>query len=647
MPRPRLSAAAIVAACAAWIGPLAHAEAAHVDNFVLLDQQGAAHELYYLKDAAAIVLLVHGNGCPVVRGSIATYEKIRDAYAARGVEFLLINSNLQDDRASIAREAVDYGVDLPILDDETQLVGESLGLVRTGEVLVIDPTTWQVVYRGPIDDRIDFGRSKPAATAHYLTDALDALLGGRAIDVAKRDAVGCLINFPDRTADAASYSATIAPLLDRHCVACHHPGGIGPWAMTSYEMVRGFAPMIREVVRTKRMPPWHADPHVGVFDGDRSLSIAETRTLVQWIEAGAPRGDGPDPLATNARSFPDWPLGEPDLVLTLPPFDVPADGVVDYRYPFVPNPLDRDVWVRAATIAPGDRAVVHHALAGSVIAPPAEDDLDAVFDNYLIGYAPGAESIVYPGDTGVFVPKGGAFTFQMHYTPVGRPVRDVSRMALYFADVPPPHVMRHHVVLDPTIQIAPNDPAYADSAYLEFDHDAILYSVFPHAHYRGRSASFAVQYPDGRRELLLSVPRYDFNWQREYRFTRPVEVPAGARLVYTSVYDNSARNPGNPDPSRTVPWGLQSWDEMLYGAIMFRWRDERSDAPFHDPGRLGLRQMYGFVDADMNGRLELDEMPDRMHAAFEPRFAQADRNGDGGIDVDEYVGATAQRVGRR
>jgi hypothetical protein len=364
---------------------------------------------------------------------------------------------------------------------------------------------------------------------------------------------------------------------------------------------------------------------------------------VHWVEAGAPRGGGADPLVQQTRSWTEWPLGKPDLVVTLPAIDVPATGVVDYQYPWVANPLDHDVWVRAATITPGDRAVVHHALAGSVAAPPKEDDLDAVFDNYLIGYAPGAESIEYPDETGVFLPKGGAFTFQLHYTPVGRAVRDVSRMALYFSDKPPTHVMRHHVVLDPTIQIAPNDPAYADSAYLEFDHDAVLYSLFPHAHYRGRSAQFTLIYPDGRHELLLSVPRYDFNWQREYRLTRPLSVPAGARLVYTGVYDNSARNPGNPDPNRTVPWGLQSWDEMLYGAIMFRWAGERSNAQFHDPRRLGLRQMYGFMDRDMNGRLELDEMPARMRKNFEPDFASVDRNADGGLDVDEYITAMQQR----
>ncbi len=622
---------------------------ARVDDFVLLDQAGKAHQLYYLKDAPAIVLLVQGNGCPIVRNALPALKAVRDVYATKGVEFLMINSNLQDDRASIAKEAAEFDIDLPILDDETQLIGESLGLVRTAEAIVIDPSSWQIVYRGPINDQQTYERMKPAPTENYLVDSLDAAIANEPINPAQRDALGCLINFPQRASDHAdiSYATTIAPLLERACVECHRTGGIGPWAMTDYTMVRGFAPMMREVLRTQRMPPWHADPHVGTFQGDRSLSTSEKQTLVHWIEAGAPRGEGADPLAEASRTWSEWPLGKPDLVVTLPAFEVPASGVVDYQYPWVVNPLDRDVWVRATTIAPGDRAVVHHALAGSVTAPPAEDDLDAVFDNYLIGYAPGAESIEYPDGTGIFVPKGGAFTFQMHYTPVGRAATDVTRMAMYFSDEPPPRVMRHHVLLDPSIQIAPNDAAYTDSAYLQLDHDAVLYSMFPHAHYRGRSAKFTVVYPDGREDLLLSVPRYDFNWQREYRFTTPVSLPAGARLIYTGVFDNSKRNPGNPDPSRTVPWGLQSWDEMLYGAIMFRWADERSDAQFHDGRRLGLRQMYGFMDRDMNGLLELAEMPPRMRKNFEPNIDQIDVNRDGGIDIEEYIGAMRQRVSAR
>ena len=273
-----------------------------VDNFRLLDHKGASHELYYLSDAKAVVLMTYGNGCNIVRNTLPELKQLRERFAERGVEFLLIDPNLQDRRDAVAKEAAEFNVDFPILVDDTQLIGESLAVTRTAEVFVIDPKTWKLVYRGPVDDQLAYGAQKPA-TKHYLADALDAMLAGKAVAVKTADAVGCLVNLPERDQREAhariSYSEQIAPLLTTRCVTCHRNGGVAPWAMTGYDMVRGFAPMIREVVRTKRMPPWHADPHYGSFVGERSMSIEETRTLVHWIEAGAPRGTGPDPLASN------------------------------------------------------------------------------------------------------------------------------------------------------------------------------------------------------------------------------------------------------------------------------------------------------------------------------------------------------------
>jgi hypothetical protein len=339
----------------------------------------------------------------------------------------------------------------------------------------------------------------------------------------------------------------------------------------------------------------------------------------------------------------DWPLGEPDLIVTLPAFEVPATGVVDYQYPFVENPLDRDVWIEAAAIAPGDRTVVHHVLAGHSATVPREGGEPSVFENYLHGYAPGTEFGEYPDDTGVLVKQGGAFVFQVHYTPVGKASTDVTRLGLYFHDEPPVRILRNNVVVNPLLEIPAGAARHEETAYLAFDKDAILYSLFPHAHYRGASSRFTLQYPDGSERLLLSVPKYDFNWQRGYRFVEPLEIPAGSRLVHATVYDNSAQNPANPDPARTVPWGLQSWDEMLYGAISFRWKDETVQAPIHDSRLARLQQMFGYSDRDMDGALSLDEMSDQMRERFEPDFARFDRDGDGGLNIAEYRAAVRER----
>jgi peroxiredoxin len=615
-----------------------------VDNFRLLDQHRQSHELHYYDDASAIVLMVHMNGCPIVRNLITDFRAVRDAYADRGVEFMMINPSLQDTRQAILEEAEAFGIDLPVLVDETQLVGEALGVERSAEVFVIDPADWTIAYRGPLNDRVGYETQKREAEEHYLADALDSLLAGEPVAEPRRDALGCIIHFPERERRAEhaeiSYSETIAPLLEKRCVVCHRPGGIGPWAMTGYEMVRGFAPMIREVVRTRRMPPWEVATDYPPIHPSRALTTDEKRTLVHWIEAGAPRGDGPDPLAEVTPVPAGWPLGEPDLVVSAPAFTVPATGVVDYQFPAVPNPLDRDVWVRAVSVRPGNAKVVHHVLVGTTeqVIPEGDDRrLEAVFQNYLIGYAPGAESHVYPENTGVLVRKGGQIHLQMHYTTYGREVTDETQVALYFHDTPPDYHLRQQVVVGGDLEIPPGAARHVETAYFEFDRAAEIYSLFPHAHYRGAATGFDLVYPDGRRQPLLHVPRYDFNWQHSYTLAEPVTVPAGTRIVHSTVYDNSARNPANPDPERTVTWGLQSWDEMLYGGFFFRWTEGTAENPVHDELAFRIGQFFGGWDDDFDGVLRTAEMPDDLRQAFDGgRLDPFNADGDDGLTPEEY-----------
>ena len=651
--------------------------AQHVDNFTLLDQNGKSHKLYYLSDKKAVVVMVQGNGCPITRAAWGALKEVRAEYAGKGIEFLMLNSNQQDDRASIQTEAKEFGYDIPIMVDTTQLIGESLGVTRTAEVFVIDPKTWNVVYRGPIDDRLTYERQRATAKELYLTDALNNVLAGKPTQVARRDSPGCIVNFPERERSAAiSYSKTIAPMLEKNCVACHQQGGIGPWAMDSYQKVRGFAPMIREVVRTQRMAPWHADPAVGKWVGDRHLSTEDAVTLVHWVEAGAPRGDGPDPLAAPRPPASEWVLGKPDLIVSLPAYDVPATGTVAYRYATVTNPLDKPVWVRAAAVVPGARAVVHHVLtgyssgnAGGGLAQLLGGGLGgglggagglagrggraggganaannaavgiSVFESSLAGYAPGMEPVAFPADTGVLVEPGGSFVFQVHYTPNGKAVSDVTKLGLYFFDKPPRQIMRNVVAINPLISIPPGDAAHEESAYIPFDKPAVVYGLFPHAHYRGTSSKFEIQYPDGRVELLLSVPRYDFNWQREYTLATPLQVPAGSKIIHTTVYDNSPQNPGNPDATKQVTFGEQSWEEMLYGGIRFRWRDETVDHIIHDQSAVRMQQMFGYLDRNRDGGLQADELPGMLQRFIGPQIGLLDADHDGKLSVTELQGA--------
>ena len=615
-----------------------------VDNFRLLDQDLQSHELYYYSDAAAIVLMVQMNGCPVVRNLLTDLQALQADYAEQGVEFAMINPSLQDTRASIRQEAEDFGIEMPILIDETQLIGEALEIDRSGEVLVIDPRTWTVAYRGPLNDRVGYEIQRNNASERYVADALDQVLAGEPVEQPRRRTQGCIINFPERQRKDAhaqiSYAETIAPILKERCVTCHSPGGIGPWAMTRYEMVRGFAPMIREVVRTRRMPPWEVATNYPPLHGNRALSPGEKRTLVHWIEAGAPRGDGPDPLTEVESISEEWELGEPDLILTSPPFTVPATGVVDYQFPAIANPLDRDAWVRAVSIHPGNRKVVHHVLIGTSeeVIPEGDDRrFNAVFGNYLWGYAPGADYYEYPEGAGVLVRQGGQIHLQMHYTTYGRETVDETRIALYFHDEPPKHHLRQQVVMGTDLQIPAGEPRHRERGYFEFEREAEIYSLFPHAHFRGVSTGFDLVYPDGRREGLLQVPRYDFNWQHTYTLAEPVTVPAGTRIVHTTVYDNSERNPANPDPEKNVTWGLQSWDEMLYGGFFFRWTEGTAENPVHDQLAFDIAQFFGGWDDDFDGVLQPAEMPGRIREAFEGgQLDPFNADGDGALSPGEY-----------
>ena len=535
-----------------------------VDDFRLNDQNGLSHELYYLSDMKAVVLLAAGNDCAGSRTAAKAVDALRTRYQAQGVEFLAIDSNLKDTPESIAKETQADGTGLPVLTDELQLIGESLGFAHNGEVLIVNPQNWKVMYHGAAEK----------GGNHYVAAALDATLAGAPVKVNHTDAAGCDIVMPEREQRNAhaqiSYEKTIAPMLSEHCVACHRDGGIAPWQMSSYDLVRGFSPMIREVVRTKRMPPWHADPHYGVFSNDRSLTAEETKTLVHWIEAGSPRGGGADPLTAVKKDWPVWALGTPDLVVNLPKFDVPATGVIPYQMWTVDNPLDHDVWVRAVDFLPGARSNLHHIIAtiGGEMAPGDKRDNT---DGSLADYVPGSEPLQIPPESGILLKKGAKFGFQAHYTVNGKPVTDVTQMGLYFMDKPPQYHYRAAIMANPRIKIPANTKAYTNDAVYKFDREVLVYSLHPHAHFRGAAAEFVAQYPDGHEEVLLNVPRYEFNWQTTYVLKAPIVLPAGTAVKYSMTYDNSTQNKANPDPNRVVPWGQQTWDEMLFGVIRFRY----------------------------------------------------------------------------
>jgi mono/diheme cytochrome c family protein len=598
---------------------------ARVDNFRLVTADGYAKELYRYKDAPAIVLVMGGAGHMDKVGP--ELAKLEAGYAAKGVEIFVVNSNPKDTREAMLADATKYGFKSPILQDDLQLVGGQIGATTVGQSFVVDPKTMKIAYTGPIS-----------------SEAVDAVLAGKAPAVAQVAVKGTAISFPDRAparkAEFAkiSYSQTIAPLIEEKCIACHQQGGIAPFGFDGYEKVKTFAPMIREAVRTDRMPPWDPDPHVATFADDKSLSGEQIKTLINWIEAGAPRGEGDDRLANVKHVAPDWPLGKPDLIVDIPKFTVPATGYVDYQYPTVPNPLKEGKWLKAATAKVSQRQAVHHILSGVI----ADGQTQKGMQNWgggVGGYTVGMESVVAPKGIGSWIPAGGEFAYQMHYTPFGKEAVSAEQIGLYFYKdgEKPDLIMREMPLVNQFIRIPANDPAHKETAYFNFPKDAILHTVVVHAHYRGTYSKLEILYPTGKRETILNVPFYDFNWQRQYEFAKPIDIPAGSKVIATYIYDNSKRNPANPDPNKEIVWGDQSFEEMFYTSMRYRWKDETVEKQTNYDQLLNKTRLMGMMDSNLDDKLQKNELRDQFAqlAAAPGAFEMADANKDGGIDQGE------------
>ena len=544
------------------------AATAAVPNFRLLDYRGDSHELYRMRDHKWIVLFVGGNGCPIVRHSIPELKRLRERFEPQGAAFLLINANAEDTRAEVAAEAREFGIEFPILLDPSQTVARALDLRRTAEALVIETGTWKVLYRGVVDDRLDYGQQKPAATRSPLSDALASAVAGEPVKVSRTPVKGCAVSF-DAPA-APNYAKDIAPILAARCVECHSRGNVAPFAFDRYEKVRGHAGTIQDVLLEDRMPPWHADPNHGAFANNRALSTREKALLSAWIAAGAPRGDGTDPLPTaQPDPTPAWPLGKPDQIIALPETaQIAATGLVPYQIFTVTSPVAEDTWLRGVSIRPGNAKVVHHCLV-FIRYPEALRHLEPRQDDgasgFFAGYVPGTEAVFFPSGTGKFLPKGAQFVFQLHDTTTGKEETDRTEMALYFAPGKPERELITGAAATAEFEIPPGARAHPVRAEFTFERESVLHEFCPHMHLRGAQFAYTAEYPDGRHETLLSVPRYDFNWQTLYRLKTPLRVPAGTRLVCTGAYDNSADNPANPDPSATVRFGEQTADEMFIG----------------------------------------------------------------------------------
>ncbi|PCH62023.1 MAG: hypothetical protein COC19_03455 [SAR86 cluster bacterium] len=542
-------------------------EQPRVGDFSLLDQAGYFHHMSWYNNNKAIVFMVQANYDSAVATAMPAFTALHDKYADQQVKFFLINPMGRNNRSDVQEEMDRLGVSLEVLMDDAQLIAEALNITHTSQALIYDPATFRLQYSGPVGTELE--------------QSLVAVLAGEVVAL-QLPVSGEAIIYPAQLAheqSQPSYVSDIAPIIADNCAKCHRDGGIAPFALDSLTMVQGWSPMIREVVMTKRMPPGQLDGHIGDFINDMVLSDADSQTLLHWIEAGS-LGDGTnDPLAQLQWPATEWAFGEPDYIIEVPEQEIPATGVLDYYNVVVDLDIEQDRWVRASQYIPGDRTVLHHTLH-SIIAPGATRGGSLLGGDPdrpgIAPYIPGQDPSMEPANTGGLLKAGSRIAMQMHYTTTGKASVDASRIGIWFYPVGfvPEERMSGACAchFPPTwVDIPPYDPDYEMTQTITIDKDAHLFSFTPHMHFRGKRLRFYAEYPDGSGEELINIANYNYNWQLAYTYKTPKFVPAGTVITAVGAFDNSVQNKMNPDPSRAVPWGLQSWDEMFFGAADWKY----------------------------------------------------------------------------
>ena len=546
----------------------------HVPSFALKDFRGKVHSLEKLSHHQAVVVAFLGVECPLVKLYAPRLEELAKRFGVQGVAFLTIDANCQDSLAEMEHFARTHSLTIPFLKDVGNLVADQFQAERTPEVFVLD-RQHVVRYRGRIDDQYGFqagvGYQRPAATQQDLANALEDLLAGREIRLATTHAPGCLIGRAQVTQEDSpvTYASQVSRIFQNRCESCHRDGEIGPFAMSSYDEVVGWAPMIGEVVREGRMPPWHASPKHGQFANDSRLTDLERQQILTWVEHGAPLGDASELPAPRTYTV-GWQIPQPDQIVPMSDtsFIVPASGEVEYQYFLADPKFTEDKWVQACECRPGNRGVVHHIIV--FIVPPGEEPKrmaeGTATRHLLAGTAPGNPPTVYPAGMAKLLKAGSRLLFQMHYTSNGREQEDRSSIGLIFAD--PASVTREvrtDLAINPFFEVPAGADNFPVESFKKFRQDTLLLGLMPHMHLRGKAFRYTLEYPDGREEILLDIPQYDFNWQNSYQLAEPKLVPRGSRLHCVAHFDNSAENLANPDPTKPVRWGEQTWEEMMIG----------------------------------------------------------------------------------
>lgn len=553
-----------------------------------------------LSDARAVVLVFTNTTCPLVQRYLPRLTRMHEKFSKEGVTFLSVNVGPEDTIRDMAGHALEYEVPFAVVKDTDGSVVTALGVDRTPEVVVLDEKR-HLVYRGRIDDQYRIGGVRPKASRNDLEEAITQLLAGDPIAVPETPVDGCKITAvrPEIATDADwTYHADIAPIVDANCAPCHQRGGGAPFSLTTFDKVRANGEMIAEVVHERRMPPWYASPHYGTFQNDRSLGADERTRILEWIASGMREGAPPTdtanptpdrssvPTANSAEKTSRWRIPEPDLVLKhFFPHKIPADGYIPYRYVVLPHVFTRETWIEAFEILPDNKTVVHHA--NLAYGAPGEEP---GYGTFITGYVPGGQPMDltrFEGDVAFKLPAYSVLGLQIHYVTTGRPEKSTLSVGIRFKRDRVKKQLHYNLADPHRFRIPPGHPAYPIRDAFKLKEDATILGLFSHMHLRGKDMTFYAHRPDGTTETLLQIPNYSFDWQLGYEIAPgTARFPKGTKIEAVAHFDNSPFNPYNPDPTKTVRYGPQTFHEMMNGYVFYTHDDEKLDIALDASGHV-------------------------------------------------------------
>lgn len=629
-------------------------EPLQLNEVELRDSFGKPHQFSELRSEKVTVVVFLGTECPLAKQYAVRLNELNKSWSDNQVKLVAVISNEQDSLADMTKMKTAEKLEFELHKDLKAKLADLFHAERTPEAFVLDSKS-MVRYRGRIDDQLEIGKSRTAAKRDHLKIAVEEVLAGKDVSVPVTEAIGCHIGRPYEQTEGGDFAVTyygqIESILQKHCLECHREGDIGPMSFTDLDEVRGWAETIAEVVDENRMPPWHANAETTPFANQRLLTDDEKQLIFQWVESGAPIGKTPEkPASPSYVANGTWRFATaPDQVVEMSEqaYQVPATGVIDYQYFVVDPKFTEDKWVKGAQVIPGDAAVVHHCIV--FIRSDEKQNLDGM--GWLAAYVPGQEPMtLHPGQARR-VPAGSKFVFQMHYTTNGKATSDKTKVGLWFEedDLVSEEVLTA-VAINQNFEIPPREENFQVHGQVRgLPPSAKVLSVSPHMHVRGKGFMMWLRDENTSREqLILDVPKYDFNWQHVYRFKEPLQIGDLRDARFVATFDNSENNISNPDPSATVRWGDQTFEEMAIGFLDLAIpREITEDArksqglnavrngqkPKEDPNVKADRYLERF-DKNKNGLVERNEVPETF-SAFAFRRYDADR--DDKISREELI----------